>query len=300
MRYLFIALLLILIPGAAHAAELSITPPLGPVRAGDTFTVNVLLNTGVDSANAVEGRISASANLKILRADTHASVVSLWAEAPAVSGNTVHFAGVIPGGYKGTLSPDWVGYRPGAVLTLILTARNEGAASVSLSEATVLANDGQGTPLSVKAYGVDFSVLPGNGVTSVPPVVVDTVPPEAFAPLVTDGTPFGIKGYALVFSAVDKRSDIISYSVAHSEGSLSDADASRLSWQDAESPYAIPASLYGEYLYVKAVDAYGNERIERVSPVGIAPGNAFQWIMLIGGALLILLFVLRRKGPAHP
>jgi hypothetical protein len=263
------------------------------VHAGDTFTVDVVLNPADTEVNALEGVIAVSSGLEIRSVRTNASVVPLWAEGPRISGNTVSFAGVIPGGYLGSLGSEWVGYRPDVALTLLVTARASGAASVSFKSAQVLANDGSGTELPLKAFGLNLSILPSNGVRSAPTVVVDTEKPEPFSPLISEGVLFGVENPVMVFSAVDKDSGIARYEVAHFRNLLKEEETGGLTWVEAESPYVLKDSEVGNYHYVRAIDEYGNLRVGVTAPVESAREQAFWWIMLIG-ALLAAGFVLFR------
>lgn len=293
MPKLILVALVFFAPVSAFAVELSVTPPLGPVHAGDTFTVDVVLNPADTEVNALEGVIAVSSGLEIRSVRTNASVVPLWAEGPRISGNTVSFAGVIPGGYLGSLGSEWVGYRPDVALTLLVTARASGAASVSFKSAQVLANDGSGTELPLKALGLNLSILPSNGVRSAPTVVVDTEKPEPFSPLISEGVLFGVENPVMVFSAVDKDSGIARYEVAHFRNLLSVEDTDGLSWTETESPYVLKDSEVGKYHYVRAIDEYGNTRVGVAAPVESAHVQAFWWIMLIG-ALLAAGFILFR------
>jgi hypothetical protein len=293
MKNILIVLTFLILPVSACAAELTIVPPLGPVHAGDTFTVDVVLNPADTEVNALEGVIAVSSGLEIRSVRTNASVVPLWAEGPSLSGNTVSFAGVIPGGYLGSLGSGWVGYRPDVALTLLITARASGAAAVSFKSARVLANDGNGTELPLKALGLDLSVLPSNGRRSAPTIVVDTEKPEPFSVLITDGAAFGAKNPVMVFSAVDKDSGIERYEIAHFRNLLKEEDTDGLSWSEAESPYVLKDSEVGTYHYVRAIDEYGNTRVAVAAPVESARTQAFWWIMLIGALLAAGFLVFR-------
>lgn len=293
MTKLILAALVFFAPVSAFAVELSVTPPLGPVHAGDTFTVDVVLNPADTEVNALEGVIAVSSGLEIRSVRTNASVVPLWAEGPRILGNTVSFAGVIPGGYLGSLGSEWVGYRPDVALTLLVTARASGAASVSFKSAQVLANDGSGTELPLKALGLNLSILPSNGRRSAPTIVVDTEKPEPFSVLITDGAAFGAKNPVMVFSAVDKDSGIERYEIAHFRNLLKEEETGGLTWVEAESPYVLKDSEVGKYHYVRAVDEYGNARVGVVAPVESARVQAFWWIMLIGALLAAGFLVFR-------
>jgi hypothetical protein len=191
------------------------------------------------------------------------------------------------------LGSGWVGYRPDVALTLLITARASGAAAVSFKSARVLANDGNGTELPLKALGLDLSVLPSNGRRSAPTIVVDTEKPEPFSVLITDGAAFGAKNPVMVFSAVDKDSGIERYEIAHFRNLLKEEDTDGLSWSEAESPYVLKDSEVGTYHYVRAIDEYGNTRVAVAAPVESARTQAFWWIMLIGALLAAGFLVFR-------
>ncbi len=143
-KILFSALVLmsfVFITPKAHAAKLDVVPTFGSVHVGDNVKLRIVLSSSDQSANAMSGTVSFSSNLLTLNSISKSdSIVSLWPVEPSYSNSagTVNFEGVILNGYTGS---------SGTVLTLFFKAKASGTAKISFANASVLANDGQGTQI---------------------------------------------------------------------------------------------------------------------------------------------------------
>lgn len=283
MRTLLVTLFFFF-PIAASAAELQITAPEVAVRAGDTFIATVSLDTGVDTVNAIEGTLRIPANLTPSSVRLSGSLVPLWVSPPKVVGNTVTFAGVLPGGFQGT----------GALFSLTLKAEQSGSARLSFDTgANAYSNDGNGTEVSLTSRSLAVSVGESSGIPRIADVPRDTTLPEPFAPTLTSGEPFGLPGVVLVFGTQDKDSGVLRYDIAVSYNKHTNVET--LSWREVKSPYALTSDDNDRFIFVRAVDYDGNTRVARVAPQVFSPFAfvASWWGLLVGVIFLIVILSLR-------
>ncbi len=127
--------------GRVFAATLEVVPTFGSVTVGDNIKVKLVLSSANQSANAVSGKVSFSKELLTLNSISKSdSLISLWPVEPTYSNSngSASFEGVVLNGYKGS---------SGTVLTLFFKAKASGNAVIKFSDASVLANDGQGTQI---------------------------------------------------------------------------------------------------------------------------------------------------------
>lgn len=285
-RFLHILFILLVIPAIAGASELRLEKSSASVRVGDTFILSLSLDTQDEIINAFEGSLNFSPNLKLKDIRLAGSIVPLWISSPKEKeGNVVEFAGVLPGGYQGS-TDDVSSAQRGNAFTLVFEALGEGVARVSFGpETAVYRNDGDGTRAALQASSASFPILASLGTASKDVFPEDTIPPEPFAPLIMPGEPFGYAGTVLIFSAQDKDSGILRFDVARSYNKY--AREKGLSWQGAESPYALSQKDLDKYLFVRAVDRAGNTRME-ILPPQIKSVKTFlhEWWLVVLGLLL--------------
>lgn len=134
----------------ANAATLSVTPDTGVYTTGQTFTARVVVNTAGESVNAADAVLNFdSQEVSVISVNDAGSVFSLWAEEPAVSGNTVTFSGGAPRGYSGGA---------GTIMTMTLRATGPGTGRLRFQEGSVLAADGAGTNVLDNMNGATYTV----------------------------------------------------------------------------------------------------------------------------------------------
>ncbi len=124
----------------AYAATLSLSPASRAVEVGDTFTLSVLVSTPAEAMNAASGVLTFPADLfQVTSISKAGSIFSLWAQDPSYSnvGGTAEFEGVV-------LNPGYTG-SAGKIMAVTFRARSAGSGTIGFSNASVLANDGQGT-----------------------------------------------------------------------------------------------------------------------------------------------------------
>jgi hypothetical protein len=137
---IFVAAFFAFLPAIASAATLTLGGP-AQVTVGETFSIPVILSTeDGESANAVSATINyPSQLLTLVSISKAASIITLWPQDPSISDASGQFEGVI-------LNPGWSGTN-GVVATLTFRAKVGGNASLAFADASVLANDGKGTPI---------------------------------------------------------------------------------------------------------------------------------------------------------
>ncbi|MEA2701751.1 MAG: hypothetical protein QOE22_460 [Candidatus Parcubacteria bacterium] len=283
MRYssLIVALLMLLaLPATSFAARLYLQAPEGTVHVGDTISVTLMLDTEGEDVNAVEGTVLVSDNLAVTGVQEEGSIVPLWVERPSAGGQASSFSGVIPGGFRGVLSPFWEGGHPGTLYTLLLRATDEGPARATLGPSgRAFLNDGKGTMVAVTTGDAVFTIQAG-GEEQVEPVP-DTTLPEEFEPEVASSTDIFDGAFFVAFAANDLASGVDHYEVGETR------TARPGNFAHAESPYRLTDQGLHSYVHVKAVDRAGNERIVTLPPTHPTPWYGSPWL-----AILIVLFLL--------
>jgi hypothetical protein len=120
-------------------------------RVGDTIQAKIVVDSDV-SINAISANISYPTDkLSIISISKSGSIISLWAKEPSfsnVSGAAI-LEGIILNGFSGN---------NGNFATLIFKAKSEGRADLGFINASILANDGNGTsvPLTKKSIYVNI------------------------------------------------------------------------------------------------------------------------------------------------
>ena len=129
-----------LIPLVTKAATLYLIPQSQTIHQGNTFIVEVRLDTEGEEINAVKADLEFSPDLlKASDFSKGGSILNLWAKEPVFSNEEgfISFAGGLPGGFRGK----------GLALKITFLAKETGKANVSFKEdSQVLLNDGKGTP----------------------------------------------------------------------------------------------------------------------------------------------------------
>jgi hypothetical protein len=290
-----------LLPLAGQAAEIyinSATSTNGEFGINQQWKAEVFLDTAGENINAVEGKLLFPSDL--LEAKTISdgnSAISLWIEKPALeSDGRITFAGITPGGFN---------IRQGLIFSVIFSSKQAGNGTLSFSGSRALLNDGQGTAASLTASGSNFiisSQLPAPAL----PTVKDIYPPEEFLPKITSAPGIFDGQWFLVFATQDKGSGMAGYAVY--ETKQKQKNTKDIKWLPAESPYLLSDQTLSGYIYVKAVDQAGNERIEIISPRHPAAGglnilipNTAALIIIIVALILIvtgyfILILWRKKG----
>lgn len=268
-HFLIASALFLMLPLPSLAASLSIAPSKTSIGKNQQVSFTIKLNTDGALINAVEGTLSFShSNMMITSVQRGGSMVNFWVEDPSAkisqanTNGSLRFSGIVPGGFSGS----------GQLMTIVFQAIAPGKPQVSISQAQMLLNDGEGTAIALNSPGAGITItnatiqenpettntltpdkLPANGVST---TADDSDLPEAFSPFVTRDKNVFDNQYFLIFNTQDKGSGISHYKVQEGSGEL----------KRAESPYVLENQSLTEPITVIAVDNTGNERSETIMP----------------------------------
>lgn len=275
-RYLcYIIILIVTSLFGISKAEASIlyTSHIPQIGIDQEFSVEVLIDAD-EPINTIEQALLIPSQFEITRVQDSGSIINLWVERPRIDAttNTVLFSGLVPGGFSG---------RGGKLVTLTLKAvkTGEGRFAFDATGTRVLLNNGEGTADPKFQTRTSSIVVSQEKVTIAEPRQ-DTEAPESFTPLVIQDSLLEDGTWVVVFQTQDKNSGLKEYQIQEFQKRTPDAEA----WEKAESPYVLKDQSRSSYVFVKAVDYQGNERIELIGPEGMSQG------MKVG--LLILLIIL--------
>jgi hypothetical protein len=274
------------LPHFALAQSLSLISDKSTCKIGDDVSVVLSLDTSNKFINVVEGTVSFPKEFfDIQSIKTGDSFLTLWQERPvALNDGTIAFTGGVIHGFNGSA---------GNVFSFVLKAKKIGEPLISISNATVLLNDGLGTKLDEVTF-VPLKVTITSPEKNIPPQqqpIIDKISPLPFTPVVSRNPLVAENKFFVSFSAVDKESGIDYYNVRE-EYVLFPYSGSWLSasWQKAETPYILKLQHWWSKIYVRAYDHAGNFREEIVTKPLDGEG-IFILNILITIAALCLIFI---------
>lgn len=145
-----------ILPFKAEAAILKLTPSSQSVFEGESFIVQVKLDTQGEKINAVEGHISfPSDELKIVRIEEGGSILDLWPQPPSYSNQKgeVDFVGGVTKSFRGE----------GKIVSLMIESWSDlqtpRTTKINFKDdSQVLLSDGQGTPAELKLFGGSYQI----------------------------------------------------------------------------------------------------------------------------------------------
>ena len=281
---------LLFIPISSSAATLYFDPANQEINLNEQFGVNFFLNTENEKINAIEGDLvfpEGLLELKEIRDGN--SIINFWVERPKIkSNNQIAFSGIIPGGYIG---------RKGLIFSAIFQPKDQGEGVITVQGARALLNDGEGSEASAIASNFRF-VVSKEALSSQELLaeIVDVDPPEVFEPVISQNPEiFGGK-YFLVFLTQDKGSGIDHYEILEKERKNSIRRLIKKSnWQVGESPYLLRDQELKSYIFVKAIDKAGNERVAVLPPQNPLKWyeNFFIWLMVF--ITVVIVYIIWRR-----
>lgn len=281
-RILFYSLIIVVIsfPLVSKAAKLSVVAN-DQMGVGGDILVTIVANAD-KPINAIEGQINWPADLLTVKdIRTANSVINFWVNPPTATKQTINFTGITPGGFVG---------EKGQVFSIVFHSEKPGVAVIDFSNVKMLLNNNQGSPAVLDLKPSNIKISPDLGVDSISNNFNDKELPETFQPVIgrdpnlLDGKNF------LVFSTVDKNSGIISYQVKEVKHRLFSYFAT---WQEAVSPYVLLDQTLHSYIYVKAVDRAGNERVVKLNPQ--LTTKWYESIWFWGIIILVILFLVATR-----
>jgi len=155
----------LLIPNSAFAqnapqtATLFFSNPSTQVKDGDKITINVEVNSGGQSINAVSGTVTFPGDLvHAVSLNTDGSIIKLWTEEPKLRGNDILFEGVI-------LNPGFNGTN-GKIFSITFEAIATGTVNLNFNNGAILANNGLGTNVLATLGSTNFNIIPAPSYSS--------------------------------------------------------------------------------------------------------------------------------------
>lgn len=285
---------LLFVAGQIFAARVFIDSKSQEVKIGAQFEASIFLDTEEAYINAIEGKIIFPADLLELKEIRDGnSIVNFWIERARVeSAGQVIFSGITPGGYIG---------ERGLIFSIIFKSKKEGRGIIEIHSAKTLLNDGKGTEAMVTTSDLQFLISGQMSPSEISiPEIVDSDSPEPFELIIAQDSEIFDGKYFLVFTAQDKGAGIDHYEIleASQRGSLQGL-IKKEEWQGGESPYVLRDQKLKSYIYVKAIDRAGNERIATLHPQNSLKWyeNYFVYIIIIVGFVVIymLWWILRKR-----
>ncbi|MDP3995753.1 MAG: cohesin domain-containing protein [bacterium] len=176
----------------AASASLYLSPSIGTYTVGNTFLVQLKLNSGGVAINAADGTLVFDPDkLEVVALPKTDSVFTLWVQEPVFSNSvgTVDFAGGKP-------SPGFTG-SAGTIVNITFKAKVSGNANLTFAVGSVLADDGKGTNILTNMGSGSYS-LSARIITPLSP----STPSVPSAPSVS-GTP----GLPVVYSPTHPNED---------------------------------------------------------------------------------------------
>lgn len=140
----------------SHAATLKIESDSITTRAGNTFIIDVILDSEKEVVNAVEAVITYPADLlEAIEVSRGGSFLTLWPEEPEIDNNegTITLTGGIPNGSM---------VFKGKVVSVTFLAKTSGGAEVDFDtdNTNILLNDGLGTETALTFSSGIFPIVP--------------------------------------------------------------------------------------------------------------------------------------------
>lgn len=165
----------------AAGATLYLSPSNGTYSVGDTFNVNVVLNSGGGTGvNASDGNINFDKDyLVVKKVSKDSSVFNLWTTEPTFSNSagTITYSGGSPSAYKGS---------SGVIMSISFMVLKAGEGGAIFSSASALAADGQGTNILSNTSGGKYT-FKEKAPTETKPPTTPTTPPTGTPPQTTAG-----------------------------------------------------------------------------------------------------------------
>jgi len=177
-------------------AEIFITPHTGDFLVGSTFEVPIYINTGGNSINTINVKLSFDASmLSIVKPSGGKSIYGIWLEPPSYDNKkgTASFVGIIPNGIVTS---------SGLIATVTFKALSVGETRINLTDySSANLNDGLGSNVKLSLNGSFYNISPKtpDGVK----IYSDTHPYEDHwynnsSPIIKWDSPLGLDGFSIL------------------------------------------------------------------------------------------------------
>ncbi|OGZ31539.1 MAG: hypothetical protein A3H02_02415 [Candidatus Niyogibacteria bacterium RIFCSPLOWO2_12_FULL_41_13] len=277
-KILFIFSLGLILPQMVFAAQISFDAKTTQAQVGKNFEVTLFVNTEQENINAFEGKIIFPNDLLDLKEIRDGNtIVNFWIEKPKAQDNAIVFSGVTPGGFNG---------RNGLIFSAIFEAKKEGVVKFEVNDVRILRNDGIGSmaAVSVAPFEVVISKKTQVEIPAIPKIE-DRERPELFVPEIARDESISGGKWFIVFVTQDKASGIDHYEIKESRQRFFIIFQK---WSQTESPYILQDQELRSYVFVKAVDKAGNERMVKINPQNPLGWyeNYENWLIIVLGLVI--------------
>lgn len=283
LKQIFIAsILYILLAPAAWAATLEWRPAQIMAAPGDVVEASLWLDPDGELINALAGELVYPGQGLIPESlSDGGSIINFWLEPPVqISPGLIRFAGIVPGGWSGVLSPYEDDPAAGKILTLLLRAPASGEYQVRWQDVQALRNDGAATPVLLRTSDLMISIDPLLANNSPSDLLTsDITPPEEFTPTIARDSHLFANRWFVTFATNDLGSGIARYEIQEHP----DAIPPEHGWRSATSPQVLADQRLRQYVSIRAFDHAGNKRTATLTPVNSADGydSARLWLIII-------------------
>ncbi len=256
---LLVAVLFFIFPASAQAARVFFEPTESTHAVGDTFSVDVRIDTEGETINALDLGIIYPPLVNVAGINKTGSAIQLWVFEPNFTSTGIFLTGGNPSGISGSNK---------IIARLSLQAKAIGDGIFQLSpNSTVLLNDGQGTQAKLRISNPAIHIvpkqvsikpstpIPSNSLVVSPSPSVSNMPqdktrPESFTIFVgRDPNIFGGQYFASFFTT-DAESGVDHYEIQENGGPF----------KIAQNPYLLSDQTLKSVVRVRAYDNAGNFR----------------------------------------
>lgn len=272
------------------------------IGVGENIHLELFLDSRGQDVNAIKGKIFFPSDIISLeRISQKNSILNYWMDSPEEKdAGEIIFSGIIPGGFNES---------KGLILSFYFLAQKEGLAQVNVGDMQVLLNDGKGTELETISSGVELLITSGEGCQTEDAqelgvvIPTDSIIPEIFTPIISQYKELFDGQWFISLNAQDADYGISHYEIIESDRPIDFEQVSEedLDWVNTENLYVLRDQDLQSYVYVKAVDKAGNERIVSVSPKKKEKFPHYTYVknfaIIISTLLIIFIFIYKYRLP---
>jgi len=172
------------------------------------------------------------------------------------------------------------------IFSAIFEAKKEGVVKFEVNDVRILRNDGIGSmaAVSVAPFEVVISKKTQVEIPAIPKIE-DRERPELFVPEIARDESISGGKWFIVFVTQDKASGIDHYEIKESRQRFFIIFQK---WSQTESPYILQDQELRSYVFVKAVDKAGNERMVKINPQNPLGWyeNYENWLIIVLGLVI--------------
>ncbi len=274
---------------AAEIPRVFAEPVTVSVQPGAQAIFSVFLRVP-DAINALEGRLVFPKDLlEVKQIREGNSFLNFWIEKPTLSDQTVTFSGIVPGGFSGPR---------GLVLTFVVSGLHTGKGTIVFQQGKAFYHDGLGTDVALANFSLPAEVSSQAKAVDVQSILADQDVPEPFTIQLSRDTNLNDGAWTAVFATQDKGSGIDHYAVFESKEQVDPKTIDPRSWVVSDGTYLLQDQTRKNFVYVRAIDRSGNERLAVLSPLAM-PWYGAWWfyviIFFVFDVVIYLIFRLRRR-----